>query len=173
MGGWMGLDWCSYKRIEYYNQCACSLYISVSTMPRSGHGGKAGAKPFPPPQWAERRRAVSIATSALCCPYFFLNFLPATKRLSFLVRHVLHDDFYHHLLLIVMISPFKNAGPAVPPSPRTSRALNGLYGNGVWHCNCDPRLPAARLQTKNHGKNHGRWCTKSPPMSAPSEVETS
>ena len=35
----------------------------------------------------------------------------------------------------------------------------GLFTDGVWHCNCDPRLPAQHFQTKNGGKNHGRWCT--------------
>ena len=36
--------------------------------------------------------------------------------------------------------------------------LKGLFTDGVWHCNCDPRLPAQHFQTKNGGKNHGRWC---------------
>lgn len=36
--------------------------------------------------------------------------------------------------------------------------LNGLFTDAVWHCNCAPRLPATRFQTKNGGKNHGRWC---------------
>jgi hypothetical protein len=31
---------------------------------------------------------------------------------------------------------------------------------GVWHCDCDPRLPADKFQTKNGGKNHGRWCKR-------------
>ncbi len=35
--------------------------------------------------------------------------------------------------------------------------LKGLFSNGVWHCNCEPRLPAQNFQTKNGGKNHGRW----------------
>ncbi|KAL8723992.1 MAG: hypothetical protein Q9166_008195 [cf. Caloplaca sp. 2 TL-2023] len=35
--------------------------------------------------------------------------------------------------------------------------LNGLFTDAVWHCNCAPRLPATRFQTKNGGKNHGRW----------------
>ncbi|KAL8775926.1 MAG: hypothetical protein Q9203_002481 [Teloschistes exilis] len=35
--------------------------------------------------------------------------------------------------------------------------LNGLFSDAVWHCNCAPRLPAQRFQTKNGGKNHGRW----------------
>ena len=36
----------------------------------------------------------------------------------------------------------------------------GLFLNSVWHCDCDcdPRLPADKFQTKNGGKNHGRWC---------------
>ncbi|KAI9798942.1 MAG: hypothetical protein M1833_004295 [Piccolia ochrophora] len=35
--------------------------------------------------------------------------------------------------------------------------LKGLFADGVWHCNCDPRLPADHFLTKNGGKNHGRW----------------
>ncbi|KAL9581872.1 MAG: hypothetical protein Q9212_003633 [Teloschistes hypoglaucus] len=35
--------------------------------------------------------------------------------------------------------------------------LNGLFSDTVWLCNCAPRLPAQRFQTKNGGKNHGRW----------------
>jgi len=34
----------------------------------------------------------------------------------------------------------------------------GAFVNGVWHCDCEPRLPAEKFQTKNGGKNHGRWC---------------
>lgn len=44
--------------------------------------------------------------------------------------------------------------PAIQKVP-----LKGLFSDGVWHCNCAPRLPAQRFQTKNGGKNHGRWCT--------------
>jgi GRF zinc finger len=35
----------------------------------------------------------------------------------------------------------------------------GAFINGIWHCDCDikPRLPADKFQTKNGGKNHGRW----------------
>ena len=36
--------------------------------------------------------------------------------------------------------------------------LRGLFADGVWQCNCDPRVPADHFQTKNGGKNHGRWC---------------
>ena len=44
--------------------------------------------------------------------------------------------------------------------------LKGLFSDGVWRCNCDPRLPAQHFQTKNGGKNHGRWfytCQKAQP----------
>lgn len=36
--------------------------------------------------------------------------------------------------------------------------MKGLFSDGAWHCNCEPRLPAEHFQTKNGGKNHGRWC---------------
>jgi hypothetical protein len=40
----------------------------------------------------------------------------------------------------------------------TFKANNrGAFLNSVWHCDCDPRLPADKFQTKNGGKNHGRW----------------
>src|SRR5882757_9592918 len=39
---------------------------------------------------------------------------------------------------------------------RTSK--RGVFIEGVWHCDCEPRLPADKFQTKNGGKNHGRWC---------------
>ncbi|KAL9021263.1 MAG: hypothetical protein Q9185_001547 [Variospora sp. 1 TL-2023] len=35
--------------------------------------------------------------------------------------------------------------------------LKGLLSDGIWNCDCVPRLPAQRFQTKNGGKNHGRW----------------
>ncbi|GFG13435.1 hypothetical protein CNMCM6936_006569 [Aspergillus lentulus] len=54
-----------------------------------------------------------------------------------------------------MISPHKPAIGGL--SPRTAVPLRGLFLEGVWRCNCPERPPAVRLQTKNHGVNHGRW----------------
>ncbi|KAF7163469.1 hypothetical protein CNMCM5623_008370 [Aspergillus felis] len=54
-----------------------------------------------------------------------------------------------------MISPHKRAAGGL--SPRTAVPLRGLFLEGVWRCNCPERPPAIRLQTKNHGVNHGRW----------------
>lgn len=42
------------------------------------------------------------------------------------------------------------------PAGRTA-VKRGLFVDGVWQCDCDPRLPALHFQTKNGGKNHGRW----------------
>ncbi|ETN37252.1 uncharacterized protein HMPREF1541_08243 [Cyphellophora europaea CBS 101466] len=45
-------------------------------------------------------------------------------------------------------------------------AKRGIFMGGVWHCDCDSRLPADKFQTKNGGKNHGRWfytCQKPQP----------
>lgn len=44
----------------------------------------------------------------------------------------------------------------------------GAFIDGIWGCECDPRLPAEKFQTKNGGKNHGRWfftCQKGKPKS--------
>ncbi|MCJ1388101.1 hypothetical protein MMC18_000945 [Xylographa bjoerkii] len=44
--------------------------------------------------------------------------------------------------------------------------LKGLFADGIWQCNCTPRLPAEHFQTKNGGRNHGRWfytCQKPQP----------
>ncbi|KAF2756638.1 hypothetical protein EJ05DRAFT_71271 [Pseudovirgaria hyperparasitica] len=35
--------------------------------------------------------------------------------------------------------------------------LKGMFADGVWHCNCHPRLPAQRFQVKKESKNKGRW----------------
>ncbi|OAX78990.1 hypothetical protein ACJ72_06694 [Emergomyces africanus] len=43
------------------------------------------------------------------------------------------------------------------PSRSTAFPLRGLLVNGVWLCNCEPRRQAGRFQTKNGGRNHGRW----------------
>ena len=45
------------------------------------------------------------------------------------------------------------------------RPKKGRFIDGVWHCNCDPRLPASHFQVKKDSANKGRWfycCTKSP-----------
>ncbi|MCJ1378433.1 hypothetical protein MMC17_001531 [Xylographa soralifera] len=49
--------------------------------------------------------------------------------------------------------------------PQTA-PLKGLFADGIWQCNCTPRLPAEHFQTKNGGRNHGRWfytCQKPQP----------
>ncbi|KAJ5886906.1 uncharacterized protein N7473_009580 [Penicillium subrubescens] len=62
-----------------------------------------------------------------------------------------------------MFSPGKRR---FPQSPHTAVPLYGLFKDGIWCCNCPARPPAARRQTKNGGKNHGRWfytCEQLPP----------
>lgn len=41
------------------------------------------------------------------------------------------------------------------PAKKNAR---GAFLNGIWHCECEPSLPAEHFQTKNGGQNHGRWC---------------
>ena len=38
-----------------------------------------------------------------------------------------------------------------------SRDEAGLFADGIWHCNCSPRLPAENFRVKKEGKNQGRW----------------
>jgi hypothetical protein len=33
----------------------------------------------------------------------------------------------------------------------------GLFADGVWHCDCTPRLPAEHFPVKKKGPNKGRW----------------
>merc|ERR1712070_1221672 len=33
----------------------------------------------------------------------------------------------------------------------------GVLWDGIWHCNCTPRLPAEHFKVKKEGKNQGRW----------------
>ncbi|TGO12772.1 hypothetical protein BTUL_0082g00160 [Botrytis tulipae] len=53
-----------------------------------------------------------------------------------------------------------SATPSKAPSFKatpTKVALNGLFSDGNWQCNCNPRLPAVRFQVKKEGANKGRW----------------
>ncbi|KAI1395499.1 hypothetical protein F4819DRAFT_187976 [Hypoxylon fuscum] len=43
-----------------------------------------------------------------------------------------------------------------PNTPSGKVPLDGLFRNGVWHCNCSPRLPAVRLQVRKDTPNKGR-----------------
>ncbi|KAF9879888.1 px domain-containing protein [Colletotrichum karsti] len=47
------------------------------------------------------------------------------------------------------------AGAGTPSSQK--KRLDGLYLEGNWYCNCEPRLQAKYLETKKKGPNHGRW----------------
>jgi hypothetical protein len=40
---------------------------------------------------------------------------------------------------------------------RQQRRPRGLFADGIWHCDCTPRLPAERFKVKKEGKNQGRW----------------
>ncbi|KAF1825914.1 uncharacterized protein K489DRAFT_406721 [Dissoconium aciculare CBS 342.82] len=33
----------------------------------------------------------------------------------------------------------------------------GVFADGVWHCDCTPRLPAEHFKVKKEGTNKGRW----------------
>lgn len=41
----------------------------------------------------------------------------------------------------------------------TSRSteFKGVFADGIWHCNCTPRLPAEHFKVKKESKNQGRW----------------
>ncbi|PGG96317.1 hypothetical protein GX51_07881 [Blastomyces parvus] len=53
--------------------------------------------------------------------------------------------------------PATTPGGFSTPSRSTAIPLRGLFVNGTWHCNCEPRRQADHFQTKNGGRNHGRW----------------
>ncbi|MCJ1306793.1 hypothetical protein MMC25_000436 [Agyrium rufum] len=54
--------------------------------------------------------------------------------------------------------PVGNSSGRGPPKGKNKFVpLKGLFADGVWKCNCEPRLPAERFKTNNGGKNHGRW----------------
>ncbi|KAF2099520.1 hypothetical protein NA57DRAFT_55484 [Rhizodiscina lignyota] len=44
------------------------------------------------------------------------------------------------------------------------RLKAGVFQDGTWLCNCNPRVPASRFKVKKEGRNQGRWfytCQKS------------
>lgn len=50
----------------------------------------------------------------------------------------------------------RGRGGANRGGPR-STAAKGVFADGIWHCNCNPRLPAEHFKVKKEGKNQGRW----------------
>ena len=60
----------------------------------------------------------------------------------------------------MMFKGHSRAVRARKPASNVTKAplRKGLFSDGIWKCNCDPRLPAQHFQTKNGGNNHGRWC---------------
>ncbi|KAI9740385.1 MAG: hypothetical protein M1834_004965 [Cirrosporium novae-zelandiae] len=43
------------------------------------------------------------------------------------------------------------------PSHSKTPLKKGLFMDGVWYCNCEPRLLATKFQVKKMGKNLGKW----------------
>ncbi|KAH8593636.1 hypothetical protein B0O99DRAFT_207186 [Bisporella sp. PMI_857] len=43
------------------------------------------------------------------------------------------------------------------PGARKIIPLMGIFQDGKWFCNCNPRLPAAIFEAKKETKNKGRW----------------
>lgn len=39
----------------------------------------------------------------------------------------------------------------------SKRGPRGLFADGIWHCECTPRLPAEHFKVKKEGANQGRW----------------
>ncbi|KAI0890009.1 uncharacterized protein GGS22DRAFT_7147 [Annulohypoxylon maeteangense] len=45
---------------------------------------------------------------------------------------------------------------ATPKTPSSKAPHNGFFRNGVWHCNCIPRLPAVQFTVRKNTVNKGR-----------------
>ncbi|KAH8820337.1 hypothetical protein F5884DRAFT_849600 [Xylogone sp. PMI_703] len=54
-------------------------------------------------------------------------------------------------------SPFKGAESTHQHETPKKVPLKGFFADGIWHCNCKPRLPASRFQVRKEGPNKGRW----------------
>ncbi|KAJ5042144.1 uncharacterized protein L3040_004701 [Drepanopeziza brunnea f. sp. 'multigermtubi'] len=60
--------------------------------------------------------------------------------------------------IIAMFTPQKpRQRPGAAHTPSKTVPLKGFFDDGVWHCNCDPRIPASNFQVKKQGPNNGRW----------------
>ncbi|OBT66343.1 hypothetical protein VE03_04860 [Pseudogymnoascus sp. 23342-1-I1] len=56
------------------------------------------------------------------------------------------------------VTPTKSgAGRQFSSSPIKMQSKKGLLVDGVWRCNCSPRLPASHFQVKKESANKGRW----------------
>ncbi|KAK9455643.1 hypothetical protein V1511DRAFT_498345 [Dipodascopsis uninucleata] len=48
------------------------------------------------------------------------------------------------------------SGSLISPDRHRVTELKGIFENGIWKCNCDPRQPAALRQVQKQTANHGR-----------------
>ncbi|KAL3427638.1 hypothetical protein PVAG01_01147 [Phlyctema vagabunda] len=54
-------------------------------------------------------------------------------------------------------TPRKTGDLAAPKTPNAITPLRkGLFSDGIWRCNCSPRLPASYFRVKKDGPNKGR-----------------
>lgn len=50
----------------------------------------------------------------------------------------------------------RGRGGASRGAPRSTQP-RGVFADGIWHCDCKPRLPAEHFKVKKESKNQGRW----------------
>ncbi|OBT46968.1 hypothetical protein VE00_02470 [Pseudogymnoascus sp. WSF 3629] len=56
------------------------------------------------------------------------------------------------------VTPTKpGGGRQLSGSPIKMQSKKGLFVDGVWRCNCSPRMPASHFQAKKESVNKGRW----------------
>ncbi|KFZ00660.1 hypothetical protein V501_10570 [Pseudogymnoascus sp. VKM F-4519 (FW-2642)] len=56
------------------------------------------------------------------------------------------------------VTPTKpGGGRQFSGSPIKMQSKKGLFVDGVWRCNCSPRMPASHFQVKKESVNKGRW----------------
>ncbi|CBX95549.1 hypothetical protein LEMA_P027010.1 [Plenodomus lingam JN3] len=55
------------------------------------------------------------------------------------------------------MSGFRGRGRGRGGGAAATGPPKGLFINGIWHCDCNPREPAIHFETKKAGPNKGRW----------------
>ncbi|KAM0280738.1 hypothetical protein ACHAQH_003908 [Verticillium albo-atrum] len=53
-------------------------------------------------------------------------------------------------------TPSKAPSSSRPPTSSRKQRLNGLYSDGIWYCNCEPRCEAKQYPVKKQGPNKGK-----------------
>ncbi|KAI3534722.1 hypothetical protein CSPX01_11866 [Colletotrichum filicis] len=130
-----------------------------------GHAVESKTQPI------SRKRATSTAIATATTPIIdtgtrdISSYFTATRKMSYRTprrgggRRLMYNSGGGSSRTTTPYTPNRGGGRTYSPSPPPSqkKRLDGLFLEGNWYCNCQPRNTAKFLQVSKNTANKGRW----------------